>query len=443
MVSLRILIFVNSTITCMVIDFLLAMFYLAISLFVLLRVSQSYKNQLSGREITFSFIIKVLFGIAYGVIFLKYYGGDDTWTYHRLSLISYQELLHHPVRFFTDFSDVQGTTGMGSVFDVKNSFWDHLEEAVYIRFLALLNLFSFGHYYTNVVLFCLLVYIGHLLLYRLFISHFPSRSFLFKLVIFFFPVILFWLSGLRKDGILFLALALVLFYFNRLLTERFRLTHLLLFLTGLFTLFLFRNLMVLCLLPAFFAWYACSRFRVNAIACFTVIYATAIAAFFLTTAVKPVPDLPEKMVRRQQTFMALKGNTRLPLDSLKPEARSFLQLLPASLNHTFLRPYLTEAKSPLHLAASLDNLLFFFILLLAFFFPATKRAGILKHPLILTCLFSALSGYIFIGYIVPFPGAIIRYKVIFELLFLCSFAALIDTHKIAALVRKKDNRSVK
>jgi hypothetical protein len=42
----------------------------------------------------------------------------------------------------------------------------------------------------------------------------------------------------------------------------------------------------------------------------------------------------------------------------------------------------------------------------------------LQKPLILFCLAISLTLYIFIGYVIPFPGAIVRYKAIPELLLL-------------------------
>lgn len=310
-----------------------------------------------------------------------------------------------------------------------------------MRLLVLFNFLSFGNYYVNVVLFCSLVFTGHLLLYRLFTRRFPEASRFLFIAIFLLPVVLFWLSGVRKDGILFLGVSLSLYYFDRLLAEKITIKNLLLFIAGLSIIFLLRNFMLLCLLPAFAAWWLCSRFRLNTPVTFMALYLLAIACFFSSSWLKGFPNLPEQVAQRQYSFMMLQGSTRLRLDSLHATPASYLHVLPQAIDHSFLRPYITEGKSPLHLASALDNLLFFGVALLVILFPRKGINAALKDPLLLTCLFSSLAGYIFIGYIVPFPGAIVRYKVIFELLFFCSFAILLcpfDTRPVISTPAKEE-----
>jgi hypothetical protein len=48
----------------------------------------------------------------------------------------------------------------------------------------------------------------------------------------------------------------------------------------------------------------------------------------------------------------------------------------------------------------------------------------LFHPVVFMLLMLGVSTYIFIGYLVPFPGAIVRYKAIPELLILCGIVSL-------------------
>lgn len=404
--------------------FLLFILYTIIAVSVLNRITRNYRNYLSKGQLTTSFILKIAFGVVYGIVFLHFYNGDDTWLYHWKALEAAKKLQQHPAQFF-HFIYPDAGHDVGSVFSTDHSFWNDLITECYLRLLMLFNLLSFGNYYVNVVLFCALVFTGHLLLYRLFTRRFPEASGFLMIAVFFLPVVLFWLSGVRKDGILFLGVSLSLYYFDRLLSEKVNAKNLLLFIAGLMIVFLLRNFMLLCLLPAFTAWWLHSRFRVNALVAFFSLYILTIFFFFLTSHLNGIPDLPEKVAQRQYSFMKLQGNTRLPLDSLKATPASYISVLPQAINHSFLRPYITESKSPLHLASALDNLFFLGILLLVIVFPRKDINAVLKDPLLLTCLFSSLAGYIFIGYIVPYPGAIVRYKVIFELLFFCSFSVML------------------
>src|ERR1700712_4415864 len=48
-------------------------------------------------------LFKVLMGCLYGWLFLRYYGGDDTWNYFIESKTETTLLLHHPGQFFQEF----------------------------------------------------------------------------------------------------------------------------------------------------------------------------------------------------------------------------------------------------------------------------------------------------------------------------------------------------
>lgn len=406
----------------------LIILYTILSIFLLLRLSKNLQQHISARQVTASFIIKILFGIAYGFIFLKFYAGDDTWKHHKASIVEYQKLLHHPILFLQDtFTNTSGRVSLDAVYDTKNSFWNNIDEILFIKMLAIFNVFSFGNYYVNVVLFCFIVYLANLLLFRLLVRYFPKASFWLLIAIFYIPVIVFWLSGIRKDGLLFVALAMVLFYFDSMMRkEGGFLKNAFLFLFGFLVLYLIRNLMVMCVAPALFGWFLCRLFRINALLTFIAVYALTIFLFFASGNIHGLPDLAQKVVDRQYDFFSLTANTRLALDSLQATSGSYLNILPQALNHSFLRPYLTESKGILQVISALDVVFFIGVLILAVFFHIKKIKIILQNPLILTCLFTSFFGYLLIGYTVPFPGAIVRYKIIFELLFLCAFAVLAE-----------------
>jgi hypothetical protein len=135
-------------------------------------------------------------------------------------------------------------------------------------------------------------------------------------------------------------------------------------------------------------------------------------------------------VARQHQFLELEGNTRFALDTLRPNALSFLKVLPQAVNNTLLRPYPWEAKGVLQYAAALEIILFIVLVIVALLRPAKNRRELLGHPLILTLLFTAVLLYIVTGYTVPFPGAIVRYKVIGELFFLSVLTLCTDWQRL-------------
>jgi hypothetical protein len=124
-------------------------------------------------------------------------------------------------------------------------------------------------------------------------------------------------------------------------------------------------------------------------------------------------------------------------DTLMPTAKSYVRNFPQAVGHVFLRPYPFERKSFLFQGSAMETyfcLIFFF---LAFFFFQRGAWGHLRNPFVLACLFFSLSNYILIGYTVPFIGAIVRYKSIYEALLLTVAIIITDWHRVIRVLGLK------
>src|SRR5688572_5382571 len=79
------------------------LFIFVFSLFFIYGRLRNKKIALSPFEVTIVFSCKVLLGCLYGYLFLKYYGGDDTWLLHTGSIQEYHKLMNQPLQWFADF----------------------------------------------------------------------------------------------------------------------------------------------------------------------------------------------------------------------------------------------------------------------------------------------------------------------------------------------------
>jgi hypothetical protein len=125
------------------------------------------------------------------------------------------------------------------------------------------------------------------------------------------------------------------------------------------------------------------------------------------------------VAERQHDFLTLHGNTRFNLTPLKNTPGSFLVVAPEALVNTLLRPWPWEAKGALQWMVTVENIIVWALIVLCLARYRTAVIQVFHHPLAWVLLCVALSNYLFIGYIVPFPGAIVRYRVLPELLLLC------------------------
>jgi hypothetical protein len=167
---------------------------------------------------------------------------------------------------------------------------------------------------------------------------------------------------------------------------------------------------------------------------FLLVYSACIILFFGSLAFGS-RQFSSFIVSRQHSFLNLKG-TAFKLDPLHSSIKSFLHVLPQAVKNSFLRPWFWESKNMLQLFYSIEVIVFVILALLAVLFRQEEWKKRLTNPVILLLFSFSISLYVLVGYTVPFPGAIIRYKCIPELLLVCCFIILTDYKKIKAIILK-------
>ncbi|WP_207513174.1 hypothetical protein [Longitalea luteola] len=375
------------------------------------------KIPLSVPELAAAFLFKVAMGCLYGYIFLKFYDGDDTWMYHGYGLENLEKLKHNTLQYFTEFLPAGSFAWAGGGFwDGISAYLHTLENDGIGKILSIANLFSGGNYYINVIFFNFILFWGHYWLFSLFVQEFPDKRKPLLLLFFFFPPLVFWLSGIRGDGLILFFLALTLVHFRRWLYEH-KAGSLVWGCLAALGILIFRSQVLLLLVPALTAWYISVKFNRSSVLTFLFVLGIGCLLFFVSAWISPSKNLPLVVVQKQQSYMALQG-TRFQLDSLQPSVSSFAKVLPEAVSHTFLRPYLWEARGALQLMTAAEIIICWLLVLVAIVKREKHWRQLLKKPLPLFCLCFGITLYLFIGYTIPFPGAIVRYKAIPGLLLL-------------------------
>lgn len=405
---------------------LLLPIYFTISLLLFYFFSKTKKISLSFKQAAFILTIKLAFGCIYGYLFLRFYNGDDTWLYHQQSLDEYQTLSHHPWQFVKElFSHSYKKNQAITFFDTTNNYWKDLQYTILIKLLAVFNVFSRGNYYTNVLFFNLLTFWGHYFFYQLFLNYFPNKRAVAFVIIFLFLPLTFWESGIRKDGLVFIGLSGSLYFFVQYINNS-SYKNLLKACLFFFLLLCVRNFIALSLIPVLCAFFACKKTNINALYANAIAIIGFAALFSLTTVGPDGFNLPQKMAERQEAFQHLEGGSYMFLPQLEGSFKSYVSVFPFAINHTFLRPYITEAKSPLLLFAAIETL-FALVIIICGLIQIKKLKTIAEHPLLMLLLSLATINYLMIGYTVPFAGAIVRYRVFFEVMLLLPMLIIWDS----------------
>lgn len=396
------------------------MFYLLFALYfivfcwLLTKLSFIKRTNLSNPVLIGLFAVKVIAGIVIGWLSLHLYGpGNDYWDVNREGWTEYQLLLHDPKTYFSNiFSSSTYPDGYHGVFDSFHSFWNDLRNNVIIKMVSVFNLFSQGHYYINSLFFNFIIFFGHVVLYRLFIKIFPGKNISLIIACFLLPSFLYFTSGIHKDGVVFLSLA-VLCYAVYSVWEKKKVSGkaLLIITASLGLLFLMRNFVFLALLPALSAWAIAQHNRRPIWQNFSFVYLVWGLLFFTIHNIIPAIDPMSLIIQRQADFALLPVSaTDISINMLQPGFNSFMANAPQSFEHLLLRPYLWSKPLQSLLPFAIELFVYQLAVLACVF---SKKESQFQRPqriFLYFCIFFTLTAFLFIGYIAPNIGSLIRYR---------------------------------
>ncbi|MBS1921617.1 MAG: hypothetical protein JST17_15325 [Bacteroidetes bacterium] len=416
-------------------EYLLFVAWLVFFAWLVTKVRFFTNSGLNQSQIIIVFLLKVMAGILYGWIGV-YYGGlahmVDTWNYHYNSIQEYHLLQTNPHEYFTNLFKDPYEGGLMQFFGNKDSFWNDLKSNVVIKILSVFDIFSFGYYYVNVIFYSFLTLFGPICCFRLMNDVYPGRKLIIAIATFLIPSFLYWTSGIHKDGLTFLGIAILTYniYFG-LKEKKINFKRIFLILLGLLILLLFRNYIIVIIAPAILAWLQASKWPKHGLAIFAGVYILFISLFFTVRYINPNWDFPQAVVNKQESFMQLQGNSYVPINKLKPTVLSFIVNIPQAFTLSTIRPYPSDVNHILSLAAALEIDLLLLLVLLFFLF---RTNGTQSKNFIYFCLFFSFSVLLTIGYTVNFLGAIVRYRSIVIPLLIVPVMAQINWKKLSKII---------
>lgn len=270
-----------------------------------------------------------------------------------------------------------------------------------------MNVFTRSSYYTNIILFNALFFIGLIALFKLFNYYFPGKKLMIIVGIFLLPSTLFWCSGIHKDGLILSATGLLIYCINKGLNSKFSFGKLVIILLCCLVIFALRNYVLFALMLSLISFALSYKFPSKTVSIFSAFYSIGIVLFFVVPNLNPGLNFPGFITSRREEFMALQASSRVSDFQLLPTFTSFIKFLPSAIDMAFLRPHLSEAKNLSYIPAAAEILLLLVLIITSIFLIDRK---FLNLPLLLLCISFAVSVLLIAGYTIPFTGAIVRYR---------------------------------
>lgn len=377
------------------------------------------------------FVIKILAGIVYAWFYAlpQYIAGSDTWRFFEASKAETDWLLRDPAGFIKDLFHY-GYSNSGNIFNGENTYWNDLKSNITIKLIAVCNVLTFKNYYADIILFNFIFFFGPVAFYRVMKDIFPEKKLLMTATIFLLPSFLFWCSGVHKDGLMFSALALLIYYFHVLLkSKKISAKPLVLFLLCFAFLFALRNVICLLLLPALLVWLLCNKYPSRKIFVIAGVYGACILLFFSGPYISASLNFPQYAIQKQNEFKQLQGSSQIRVPPLEPGVVSFAKFLPTAADIALLRPHISEMHNASYLPAILELFLLWSLTGLFLFSKKNIPTNPEHIAIIIFCFCFALTYLLLSGYTVTFSGAIVRYKSIVLPFIFCPLICLTSFNK--------------
>ncbi len=400
----------------------LTILYFSIFCFVILKSNFFNDDELSKKWFLSVFALKFLFSIILTLIYTYYYtdrSTSDIYKYFDDSKILFDALKTKPLDYVKMMCGFDNDTAyFDEHYYQKMSFWYRAfnsnlfsDSHIIIRFNAFIHLFSFGHFYVHNVFINFLSIIGLTAIFKFFKPLFKNNSKVLFYAIFLIPSVLFWGSGLLKEGLILFALGTLLLTIQQGLIK-FKWYHIILIVIAIVIL-LYTKLYVLAALSVpilayfFYKKLAPNKLILSFVYAFGSLAAIVTAIVLLTNRYSPFDIIIDKQREFFNHITTFKTNSSFDLPQLT-NWFSIIKYTPNAWLNTFIRPYLWESYSPFVLMSSLENLMFVGLFILVLLFP---KKGNKEWFYILFCLVFVFTLFTIVGLMIPIFGALVRYKV--------------------------------
>ena len=413
-------------------DVILLLLYLFVFTWLVSKTPFFIRSGLSPKFLAVYFLTST--GIAIGHLWFAYHnfpGHGDMWTFFSEGV----KLKNYLLKDFSLFLKEMRVDVYEQGAFTSGSFLVRIQYQFLSFIYMLFNFISFSNNYVNLVLFGYLLMFGKIGLYRTVKHIFPGNE-IGNLGFLILPGILFWTGPIHKEGIIYLCLGLIVYALSRFSARK-----TLLIVLAVLIIFITRNyVLVLVVLAAILALiFFVQKYRFKA--------AIEVGAIVLGLSFLIFPQLLqpvlEQVVSRKSEFDTMDGNTRLPLISLEPNFKSFAGEFPTAFLNGFLLPYPGQFN-PLYSLFSIEIYVILVLLIYGLIkFKSNTIPGSSVPGFLGSFLIFGILGILICGYIIPFAGALVRYRSIYlPFLWASTFFLLSNfnpIHKVNLMVRRFTN----
>ena len=275
--------------------------------------------------------------------------------------------------------------------------------------------------------------LGLMCMYKTFVVWCKGKTNLLLAAIFLVPSVLFWSSGVLKEGLLITGLGVVLYSLHNLLNKDNLVLNTIFLLLGGYFVFQTKMYVFAALLPALlFVLIVLFTGKQGAIVKFIVIHVLLVILAFNLYRINSAWDIVAYLHLKQmgfiQTAISEQAGSYIDINYLENSTISLINNVPSAVINVLFRPFITEASSLPIYAAAMETAVFSIFSVFALFFFKKPSAQFL--PMVLAITSFILILVTLIGLLTPLLGSIVRFRMPFVPLYAAILVGIIDFKKL-------------
>lgn len=434
-------------------EILLPIFYTVLIIAIINRWRFFQLEGVSKAWINIAFLLKVVAGLALWFLYTHIYQNPDESDALRYfeDAMTIKKLWWENREVFWSFMTGQGTDNpqYADIYD-KLVGWTSgyrygltNDCSTIIRINVVLGFISGENYHVHAIVMSWMGFFGLTAIYKTLHSLKLTSPRLLYICLFLLPSVLFWSSGLLKEGPLFFALGLLIYGLGIVNTNAKNPAAYFVIALSAVMLIYIKEYVLFSLIPAllFLILVKLSGNRliwIKFILLHLLLFAAAENARYFFQGGDFIYVLHKKQVDFQNVALLTDAGSAIELPPVT-DALHFALNYPAAFVTTFFRPFLWESKNWMYAAFAVENSIYILsvIAMILFFRKPVASA----RPALLAMLSFVLVFSSIIGSCVPILGALVRYRIVALPFLIILLLSLTDQDKLRNAVMKLSGRN--
>lgn len=383
------------------------------------------------------FLIRLGGGILFALIFVYYYKVvGDTFQYWQGGMIMGELFYSDPVAYFTLMFSDAGQIPPDYMQHVQYiGYSNTAEEWFMTKIVAVFALIGFKSFLVYNIFFGVIAFVGAWQLIKFvreFLPEINKPAFYILTVV---PGVLIWSSGLIKDTLTLSCFSFFLLYYCKIIFKNERkISYFIILIVSGYLMFRVKPYVLICEIPSLaFATYVFYKSKIQIPFLRRILMPTLLGLLMTVSFYGVIKiaeasekyrlDTIEKRVKGFQSWHETLGGAYYTIGGghIDYTMTGVLKVMPESLSHTYIRPFLWEARNASMLFTAVESFGIFILLLISLRYyimdPDLRKFLHNNHIVAFLFIFSIVFGFT-VGFTSYNYGALARYKVPSQICFL-------------------------